>query len=323
MNPQSRYSAWRYPAFWPRRAIIGFLSFSFLLSVIPPALQYKRNTELSLITEQKFSFGESILTAKLAAVPSFVWLQKLACKLQPRAGCVPAKLYFSEKKMLASDLAFNVEKECKICHSNSKPIAIFRFEQVKDLGPLSNNMVIYSSVSLFLLPLAAFFGIKLFSKSTNLVYCCLFHQSITAKKTWRKRGRLLRKFLKPIYMEEHSNYIRVVTTKRFLTDISEQGILKDWMINDFKDLSDRRIVFTEEQSVKGFPISPESLKNIGSLSVQAKPGYVIIEQSLIQPTKETVMNLQGREALWKGKRGKSKRFLIYPINAINEKKEIT
>lgn len=325
MRPRSRYSVWRYPAFWPKKAILLFVFLGLVLSSIPFLLHFVQGNKLSLKRENHHAFAQAILTAKLASVPNYVWLRKLSCELQPRPGCTPAKLFFSEDQILASDLPIKVEKECKICHTNSADIAVFRFQGQNLPAVLSDAAVYYSSAGLFLVPILFFFGIVLSSKEKDLVYGCLFHRSLADKKQWKKRRSLFQRSFKPLYMEEHNQYLRVILVKKEFRKITEKGNIQDLIIEQFSDLEDVRLVFTQEEAVQGFPISPESLKSIGSLSVQAKPGYVILEQSLIQKGHEAVMNLQPREALWKGKRGKNKRFLIYPIKSEqdNERKELT
>lgn len=324
MTPRSRYSAWRYPAFWPKKAIIPFVIFGAFLASLPAAVQFSKHNKLNLQQESNQAFAQAILTAKLASVPDYVWLRKLNCELQPRPGCTPAKLFFSEGQALNSDLSIGVEKECKICHTNSADVAVFRFQGQHSPEPLSDTTVYYSSVGLFFVPIFLFFGIVFSSREKDLVYGCLFHRSLEVKKQLKKRRKVFQKSFKPLYMEEHSQYLRIILGKKEFQKITEQGNIQELITHQFSNLEDVRLVFTQEQAVQGFPISPESLKSVGSLSVQAKPGYVILEQSLIQKGSEAVMNLQPREALWKGKRGKNKRFLIYPIKSEqdNEAKEL-
>lgn len=325
MTPRSRYSAWRYPAFWPKKAILPFVVLGLLLALIPHAGQFSLQNDLNFQQENNQAFAQAILTAKLASVPNYVWLRRLNCELQPRPGCTPAKLFFSEGQSLHSDLSIRVEKECKICHTNSAEVAVFRFKGQHSPEPLSDSTVYYSSGGLFFVPILLFFGIVLSSREKDLVYGCLFHRSLEVKKQLKKRRKVFQKSFKPLYMEEHSQYLRIILGKKEFQKITERGNIQDLIIDQFSDLEDVRLVFTQEEAVQGFPISPESLKSIGSLSVQAKPGYVILEQSLIQKGSEAVMNLQPREALWKGKRGKNKRFLIYPIKSEqdNDTKELT
>ena len=113
MTPRSRYSAWRYPAFWPKKAIIPFVFFGLLLASIPHAGQFSLRNNLNFQKENNHAFAQAILTAKLASVPSYVWLRRLNCELQPRPGCTPAKLFFSEGQSLHSDLSIRVEKSVR------------------------------------------------------------------------------------------------------------------------------------------------------------------------------------------------------------------